>query len=545
MAHACAAGFHTDPVQSVGVVVVHGIGEQGRFEHMDSQIRGLVQALRARPGATVTIEINGSETAAFHATQSTWTTGPGGAIRIWLREAASTVCIHVHEVWWADVNETYSVLKQVRFWFWGLAVWFYPAHSVGSVPTGGSVFPPRPGAGNNEQLIGRIQLFGVGCFFLLTSVTIGFVTILAKRLFNFSAPPLLRVFANYLSSVKLYVQRRRAGGDFLDAIGDPPRTSVRRRMIRTLADVACQNYERWYVLAHSQGAVVAFNGLMEPAFGWPGYLDKAGLDRLVAKGFAGPAAPGFQVPAQAGMVPPWPVWAVPGSVVYRRRVFSRFRGLLTYGAPIEKFAAIWPARVPVCREPGFQPGARWLNVYDPIDPVSGVMRSWPTGAPDNLPPPETFGYKAHPLLLYGHIKYLTRPAGPLYAAAPTLADGVAEWLVSDNPSLIGTGSRFFAPTSTTARNRRVAAIGWYLLAFALAALLVGLVVSLPSLARSSPIDGVLLVVRNTGLAIVVSAAITLAAGLLSRLRTDPKLNGKRQPDVPFTPIPVPYPDHYP
>src|SRR5690349_9290961 len=50
--------------------------------------------------------------------------------------------------------------------------------------------------------------------------------------------------------------------EFLDSMGEPPRVSIRRRMVRGIADVACAGYQRWYVLAHSQGTVVAFNGLM-------------------------------------------------------------------------------------------------------------------------------------------------------------------------------------------------------------------------------------------------------------------------------------------
>ncbi len=30
-----------------------------------------------------------------------------------------------------------------------------------------------------------------------------------------------------------------------DSVGEPPRVSVRRRMIRAIADVACNNYQRW------------------------------------------------------------------------------------------------------------------------------------------------------------------------------------------------------------------------------------------------------------------------------------------------------------
>ena len=75
-----------------------------------------------------------------------------------------------------------------------------------------------------------------------------------NRLFNWQTPRLLRVLANYVSAVKLYTQRRRFGvgflwhrEEFLDSIGEPPRVSIRRRIIRAIADVAANKYDRWYI----------------------------------------------------------------------------------------------------------------------------------------------------------------------------------------------------------------------------------------------------------------------------------------------------------
>lgn len=113
------------------------------------------------------------------------------------------------------------------------------------------------------------------------------ISFVLNRLFNLRHPALLRVPANYISAVKLYSQRRRFGPElipedeeFIDTVGEPPRVSIRHRMICAIADVAGNahtagnRYPRWYILAHSQGTVVAFNGLMETAYAWPGYLDE-------------------------------------------------------------------------------------------------------------------------------------------------------------------------------------------------------------------------------------------------------------------------------
>ena len=78
----------------------------------------------------------------------------------------------------------------------------------------------------------------------------------------------------------------------------------------------------------------------------------------------------------------------------RAKVFSCLRGLLTYGSPLDKFAAIWPARVPNNRgEPVFSKDTEWINIYDSTDPVAGNLDAfgqWPA-EPGQLAP-KNFGY---------------------------------------------------------------------------------------------------------------------------------------------------------
>lgn len=457
--------------EQIGIVMVHGIGEQGRFEHLDAHIRGIIKALR-RTGATVSVEIKGGSTAAFQAMQDSWATGPHPALRLLVRGNGPDVDINVHEVWWADVNEGYSVAKQFRFWLWGLAIWARPGLSHTGLPTHDTMFPPRQTVSRDwwKSAGVRVRLWLVGCLFLMISLTIGLILNLAKRLLNLNPPDLAKIFTNYLSSIKLYSQGHRDGGDFLDAVDNPPRTSIRRRMIRTLADVAAQGYGRWYILAHSQGSVVAFNGVMEPAFGWPGYLDEERWRTLCDKGMAGPAREGADLPTGGTSVPPRPGWAGPRDIVYRRKIFAGFRGLLTYGNPLEKFAALWPPLVPVCREPAFN-DAQWINVFDPLDSVSGVMKSWPTRDDECCPAARNVGFATSRFLLLGHIKYLDCPDKP--GGPATLADGVAAWLrtTDDGGLMASSGKHFFPPTGARAWTRTVAAWLEWALAFAAAAAL--------------------------------------------------------------------------
>jgi pimeloyl-ACP methyl ester carboxylesterase len=443
-----------DPVaqrsEQVGVILVHGIGEQRRFEFLDAQIRHILRAIKRRPGTDMSVEIAGAPSAAFHAEQDTWAGGGEGAVRAHIREGGTELTITFHEVWWADVNEPYSLAKQIRFWFWGLAVWAYPRSGTHSLLGDPQRHPERqqrvrrPRIPNEDapffQAWIRTRLFLVGVFFLLGGFTIGVLTVIAERVFRLRPPDLLQTLTNIVSGVKLYNQRQRFGAgfavwpetqDFLDTLDEPPRVSARRRMIRTIADVGEKKYNRWYIVAHSLGTVVAFNGLMELPEAWPGYFDRERWKRFCINGFAGPARPDYDVTAE---MPRRPIWA-DRDVAYRSRIFSRFCGFLTLGSPLAKFAAIWPARVPIANLRAFRPHTEWLNVYDPLDPVSGSLDEFRGRDPTCCPSPVPIGYRADWRLLLSHLRYLTcRPE-------TCLADGVARWLIDGQPDQIVHNSR--------------------------------------------------------------------------------------------------------
>jgi len=458
------------PLERIGVVVVHGIGEQKRFEHVDGQVRAIVAALQSRRDATVTVEIKTAGASTFQSQHDTWSTGASVRVLIDDRLTSKRVEMNFHEVWWADVNEPFSFLKQLRFWAWGLAIWLYPGKAGSTLPGANSVrVPSRP----NQTIRGtrletawaRVLLFAVAVVAVAGAASIGMFTFLAQRVLNLDPPKFIRIFVNYLAGVKLYNQKHRRGAgffparyqDFLDTINEPPRVSIRRRMIRSIMDAAEERYDRWYVVAHSLGSVVAFNGLMEAASSWPGYFTEEKWSSL-RQTLVGPSRPGWAVPSGAILSSPRrPVWAEPSELAYRSHIFSRFHGLLTFGSPLEKFANIWPARVPISREPAFRLGTKWLNIYDPLDPISGVLRSFGGGIAACCPPPENIGYSNGPILLLTHLQYLRpRKLG--------LSDGIAEWFVTGNSHLISAsaGPGWYSPDSRHDSTRWAAAwVSWF------------------------------------------------------------------------------------
>ncbi len=418
------------PVERIGLIFVHGIGEQRRFEHLDAEIRPLIDAINRRPAA-VTVEIVGGDASTLHAEHDTWSAQPGAPVRAIVRDGSGPEKhLYFHEVWWADVNEAYSLKKQVRFWLWGLGIWLYP-NVKRHLPGGAAMQYPHFSRWTVLRgPIVRVKLFFVSTIFLLAAASIGTLVFLAKRVLGLEPPNFVRVLVNYLGAVELYNQPNVSKGGFLDAFQEPPRVSIRRRMIRTIADVASQGYDRWYVFAHSLGSVVAYNGLMENAQALANYLDEARWQSLVALGLAGEGAvgAGYFIGSTDRMLPARPLWLGPKDVVFRDKLFKNFHGLLTYGSPLDKFAAIWRRLVPIniC-EPFFPTSAEWINVYDPTDPVAGKLEAFSETTagkplPNTILTPRNLGYRAAPWLLLSHLKYLPGD----------LADSGLDWVLSGN-----------------------------------------------------------------------------------------------------------------
>jgi len=192
--------------ERIGLVLVHGIGEQRRFQHLDGQLRDLIRALHGLQLLgrieRVSVDISPSGGAAFQAEQDTWNAGPEASVSVVVEHALKgkreETRLLIHEVWWADVNEPYSLAKQFRFWLWGLAVWFHPGKQRTTLGTADMVEPPV--VPRRRTLLDRCRLFMIGVFFTLVGYSIGTFTFLANRLLNWHTPEVLRVLANYISS---------------------------------------------------------------------------------------------------------------------------------------------------------------------------------------------------------------------------------------------------------------------------------------------------------------------------------------------------------
>jgi hypothetical protein len=462
-------------VEKVAVIIVHGIGEQRRFEFLEEETRKIVNAIIATYGARrrdVTPTLTTGSSDAYLGDQQDWTSGATAPLHALVELDQDTIIdIAFHEVWWADINEAPTIGKQLRFWAWGLSLAGIASHDTSSLP--GAVLTRAPQNAGMLKWRNRLRMAFISSLFGLSAFSVAFINLIIKQ-FGLSALPATATIVNYLSGVKLYNQNIRAEGSPMDGPDEPPRAAIRRRMIRAMIDVARGDYNRWYILAHSLGTIVAWNGLMETADALPNYLDQKTWGELQSP-LRGSREDAFDINA---MMPNRPLWLDNHDIIDRKALFEKFRGILTYGSPLERFCALWSASVPVNLQEYVFNGAEWINVYDPTDPVGTWLSDYDPESPkqvahnaNQISPgktalkPQNFPCRASPFLLYSHLCYLRSPH-PGHADAETfLVRQIARWLVKDE-SLAGqidratkSPSRFWLPHKNTLKETQRAVIG--------------------------------------------------------------------------------------
>jgi hypothetical protein len=421
------------PVRRVGVIIVHGIGEQKRFEFLEGETRKIVDAIIANYGQRrrdVTPTLTTGAGDPYLGAQSSWVSGPQAPLHVLVDLRDRIIDIAFHEVWWADINETLTLGKQFRFWLWGLSLAGIASHDDPFLL--GAIERMRPPHNHGELSTRNRLLMGyVSILFGLSAFSIALINMILKRL-DFQPFPLTATVVNYLSAVKLYSQDSRAGGSPMDGPDEPPRAAIRRRMIRVMIDVARSGYDRWYILAHSLGTIVAWNGLMEIQQALPNYLDRKCWQDLEGTPLRGTIKDAFDVDK---MMPNRPVWVKADEIINRDALFENFRGVLTYGSPLERFCALWSAMVPINKvEDPFRPGTEWINVYDPTDPVGTWVKDFNPG--HELPRDDhakltahNFPCRASRWLLLSHLCYLNPPKREMPDSGDYLINKVSHWLV--------------------------------------------------------------------------------------------------------------------
>lgn len=423
-------------LRRVGLLAVHGMGEQGRFQFLDGLVRDLELAFRSAAGAgtAVSVSLRVADSSLMGAAAPTLVDGPEPAAEIVVvdREQGTEVRVGVHEVWWGDVVDPPTVLQPAKFLAWGLAMWAVPLkrrrafHEREPGTVGWFLAEPEPkeGRGFRARLWTRLRLFFAAYLVAVIGLVLSLGRALIQFLFRLNLPDPVRTAIAYMSDVKLYTQPTSPEAVPLDHLGQHARFAIRARVVRGAVDVAGQGYERWWVLAHSLGSVITLSGLMTPDGLLARYLDEARWRRLAGTPLA--YRDPNQVPRDTRVA--CPAWLPPDQCLRRGKLLERFAGLVTYGSPLDKFAMIWPAVIPLARDQAGLAGRPWLNFFDETDPVAGRLDAFDKIDEADSPfRPRNIGFAAHWLPLYSHLRYLSVPRRDGDSAFGSLAGKLAGW----------------------------------------------------------------------------------------------------------------------
>lgn len=485
-----------DQITHIGLLVVHGVGEQCQFEHLQEVAKKLAVGLESNPfnkGLEVYVHINKLGSGPLGAREQTWDATKSAPIILKVKDSmrGKTTWFHLREVWWADIDPPSSIGKTLGFWFWGLSLWGTRGFIKGPIlnnyanslilaePVPPQVFKKslfqfrlpwlsksQPTSGQRKiPLYARIEYFGVAVLFFLLQPILSFLNLILQA---FGTSLKIDVLSQYMSKLRLYQRKGEKGKGPLPDLNNPPRFTVRRRMITALVQMATSGYERWYILSHSLGAIVAFNGLSEPEQSLANYLDEPTWILACQKGLHRPDNEQRNEPITfinlRNMKPSRPPWLERGARIYRHQLFKDLRGLMTYGAPLRHFVDLWPM-IMLCNQDrsAFSTSFKWFNIYDPSDPVATeaehIFPNHYTGIR-----PKDIAYKAQGFHLLSHICYLERDKQPDNALVNRLLD----WMMEDIPGRVEETSEFsgrWLQRKQINRHRLFRYIFWWLLGY--------------------------------------------------------------------------------
>ena len=414
--------FAHGPVpRRVGLLFVHGIGEQARFEHLHGAATRLAQLLKNHPHRDASVSVVDRT--------DYWSVPPGepqisppahAPMTVHYRSQAADVAIdfECHEVWWADLGKRRGLVEAFGFWAWGLGQWAAPiyatrdASKLDDTPSTSARpqvhLPVSVGREPRAQIATRLSIAWAGVAASMIILTLSFVL----RLLSFltGAKASVDLIIDYLGDVEVYQQRGRPGEGEPSDPGMPKRVAIRRRMVTEMVAMGARGYESWSILAHSLGSVVAFNGLGEIGHALPNYCQEALWDALpddLKRDFDCPKRDDPE-----NMMPARPAWLSNQDCVNKTLLFGNLTNVVTYGSPLGTFAAIWPRIVAFEKGVGHRgvfAKTKWLNIVSGTDPVSGLLdryRVWVRGD-EKADLPEAFDLRRPTYASFGlsHIAY--------------------------------------------------------------------------------------------------------------------------------------------
>jgi hypothetical protein len=413
--------------KKVGLLFVHGIGEQKRWEFLTGTVEQFAELMRqADDKIAVSVSVTDRT--------KDWKYPPGepdktsdAPVSLNVKFPGHDIDFECHEVWWADLGSRSGVVDAILFWIWGLGQWCAPIYreldaaqlskderKKYNKPVPKIAKLPTSVAGTWEELNVRAKLMLAAIAAAAVAATWGLAKRLLGALLNQAPSP--TIIVQYVGDVRTYEERAAPGDTALSDPGFPRRVGIRRRMITEMVAMAERGYDEWYVVAHSLGSVLAYNGLTEIGHTLPNYLPQKQWDALPDEFKLDPGCMRRKDEEIDAMMPARPAWLANTDVINRPRLFRDLKGFLTFGSPLNKFAALWPRVVATAtdREEGdpsrpFADDCRWINLIAPSDPVAGVLDRFSNKQgslfADAIPRVENISTSWTPAYVLAHIKY--------------------------------------------------------------------------------------------------------------------------------------------
>jgi hypothetical protein len=392
---------HKPAIRRIGILVVHGVGDQTCFEHLEHIATNLWEALSQngyrlspagqKPTLQQTqpfVQIRRGTEIPYRATIGTSWREPAASVTWWDPAHQRWTEAVFQEIHWSDLQMPLTFWNWLKLVSWALCIWMVRLFDTSSFWRAGVAVNRAPEPLTSwEKWRVRGELFITSLLFVLMLSTVGLIYLVASRFSE--ATWIRRVYAliyNYLGDVKLYQDYFTRTEPDLEVIGEKSRVAIRRRMVRAVIQMAkaCRTGELdgYFIMAHSLGTVVAYNALMDAEDILPNYLTYDEWSDPALHPFKTTVAPADE--CTLPQEPRRPPWLAPGEGLNRSRLFEHCEGILTIGSPLNKFAALWPAIVPMHRDPLWRKDpVPWVNVADAQDIVGGLLTLFRNGIPTN------------------------------------------------------------------------------------------------------------------------------------------------------------------
>lgn len=380
-------------VEKIRILVVHGMGEQKRFESIEEIAANMMRSLLKDKYKQANVQVHHASSSKYHACNVSWKNVP--VFVQWKADNQQErekkwIEVSFREVYWADLDRKRNWRNVGRFLWWVLSICGVRYYHSGANkrrakkgtqehnPLLHNLKSPSSDAKNGVAWFHRLSLaltaivfFPVMLIFLLLGFVFSRINI---EIFN----KIYRALFEYIGDVHLY-QDWTMREMQLEGFNEKSRVAIQKRMVSALCKTASEYHagdiDGYYVFAHSLGTVVAFNALMENEFNLPNYLTEKEYDNLHAN-ISGCEDLDMERVDMPNTIPKRPPWLEPDTRLNRKALLKGLRGFLTVGSPIEKVATLWPAIVPYNDHEDSDVPIPWYNVSDKQDIVGSKIKKY-------------------------------------------------------------------------------------------------------------------------------------------------------------------------